>query len=105
MSKLKISTYNVIDGKYLPEILVDKIPDKGDPLEIDKELYFVCEKDIPQSEDPLTIGLIPLVVRDPVKVKNIKEYINCLSIAHRKVQFKNDEGICDLSNCNEMTIS
>lgn len=105
MSKLIISTYNVIDGKHLPEILVDKIPDKGDPLEIDKELYFVCEKDIPQSEGPLAIGLIPLVIRDPVKVKNIKEYINCLSVAHRKVKFKNDEGICDLSNCNEMIIS
>ena len=105
MNKLKISPYNVIDGKYLPELPVDKIPDEGDPLEIDKELYFVCDKDKSQSEDQLVIGVIPLVVRDPAKVKNIKEYINCLSIAHRKVQFKNDKGICDLDNCDEMIIS
>jgi len=105
MNKLKISPYNVIDGKSLPELPVDKLPNEGDPLEIEKELYFVCEKDIPQSGDSLVIGVIPLVVRDPTKVKNIKEYLNCLSIAHRKVQFKNAKGICDLDNCDEMIIS
>lgn len=67
--------------------------------------HLISKNLFPKIEDPLAIGLIPLVVRDPVKVKNIKEYINCLSIAHRKVVFKNDKGICDLSNCNEMIIS
>jgi len=50
------------------------------------------------------IGVIPLVVRNPAKVLNIKDYIQCLSIAHRKVQFKNDKGICDLDNSSEMII-
>jgi len=106
MKKIQIIPYNVIDGKKFPELMVDQIPEKGDPLEIDKELYFVCEND-----DKLLlgnhneIGVIPLVIRDPTKVKNIKEYINCLSIAHRRVNFKNENGSCDLDECNEMIIS
>jgi hypothetical protein len=105
MNKLIISPFNVIDGKNLPRIQVDKIPKEGDPLEIDKDLYFVCEKENPQTEDQSVIGVIPLVVRDPAKVKNIKEYINCLSIAHRKVLFKNAGGTCNMDECDEMIIS
>ena len=45
------------------------------------------------------------VVRNPRDVTNIRDYIQCLSLAHRKVQFKNDKGICDLDNCDEMIVS
>lgn len=105
MNKLIISPYNVIDGKELPQLPVDKIPEKGDPLEIDNELYFVCVMDNSRTEEEPMIGVIPLVVRNPASVKNIKEYIKCLSIAHRRVQFKNSNGNCDFEGCNEMQIS
>jgi hypothetical protein len=105
MNKVMIKPYNVVDHTGLPEMSVDQIPGDGDPLEIKGELYFVCEQDFKQHASPDLIGVIPLVVRNPAKIKNIKEYIECLSIAHRKVQFKNDKGICDLDNCNEMIIS
>ena len=105
MKKIQIIPYNVIDGKKLPDLQVEKLPEEGDPLEIDNELYFVCEKYRNQTEDHPAIGLIPLVVRDPAKVKNIKDYIKCLSIAHRKVQFNNENGTCDFESCNEMRIS
>jgi hypothetical protein len=105
MNKIVIKPFNVVDHTDLPEMSVDKIPDDGDPLEIERELYYVCEKNYKQQSDPPVIGVIPLVVRNPAKVLNIKSYIHCLSIAHRKVQFKNDKGICDLDNCNEMIIS
>jgi len=49
--------------------------------------------------------VIPLVVRNPSNVEDIDEYIKCLSIAHRRVQFKNKNGICDITNCDEMVIS
>ena len=100
-----IKPFNVVDHTDLPEMSVDQTPGDGDPLEIKGELYFVCEQNYKQHTDRPVIGVIPLVVRNPAKVLNIKEYINCLSIAHRKVQFKNDKGICDLDNCDEMIIS
>jgi hypothetical protein len=105
MGKLLIRPFNVVDQADLPEILVDKIPSDGDPLEIDKELYYVCENASRYNYDKQKIGVIPLVVRNPSKVLNIKDYIECLSIAHRKVLFKNENGICDLENCDEMIIT
>jgi hypothetical protein len=105
MNKKIIIPYDVVAQANLPEISVDQIPTDGDSLEIGDELYFVCELNYrPQSDFPV-IGVIPLVVRNPCMVKNIKNYIQCLSLAHRKVQFKNDKGICDLDNCNEMILS
>jgi hypothetical protein len=89
MGKVIIKPYNVVDQTDLPEITVDQIPTDGDPLEVDKPV----------------IGVIPLVVRDPSKVLNIEKYIQCLSIAHRKVKFRNEKGFCDLKDCDEMIIS
>jgi hypothetical protein len=105
MKKVMIKPFNVIDQTDLPEMVVDQTPVDGDPLEIEGELYYVCEQDYKQQTDIPVIGVIPLVVRNPAKVKNIKEYIQCLSIAHRKVQFINEGKICDLNNCDEMIIS
>jgi len=105
MSKVKIIPFNVVDHTDLPEITVDQVPVDGDPLEIDREMYYVCETNYQQKDGLQKIGVIPLVVRNPAKVSNIKSYIQCLSIARRKVQFKKDQGICDLDNCDEMIIS
>lgn len=100
-----IKPFNVVDNTDLPEISVEKIPSEGDPIEVEKELYFVCEHEYKQQTDPPVIGVIPLVVRNPARVTNIKKYIECLSIAHRKVQFRNDKGFCDLDECDEMIVS
>jgi hypothetical protein len=105
MSRIVIKPYNVVDKVHLPEISVDCIPTDGDPLEIEKELYFVCESDSGPETDLPVIGVIPLVVRNPCNVPNIRDYIKCLSLAHRKVQFKNKKGACDLDHCEKMIIS
>jgi hypothetical protein len=100
-----IKPFNVIDFSELPEMLVENRPSDGDPLEINGEMYYVCETSVSQQNDNPVIGVIPLVVRNPAKIKNIENYIKCLSIAHRKVQFKNEKGICNLENCDEMIIT
>ncbi len=105
MNKIVIRPFNVVDHTYLPEMSVDHLPTDGDPIEINEELYFVCEEADIQQSDPPAIGVVPLIVRNPAKVLNIQNYIQCLSIAHRKVQFMNDQGICDFDNCTEMIIS
>ena len=105
LKKVAIIPHDVVAHTDLPEMSVDQIPTDGDPLEIKGELYFVCEQELKHQDDHPVIGVIPLVVRDPAKVSNIEKYIECLSIAHRKVQFKNEKGICDLDNCDEMIIS
>jgi hypothetical protein len=105
MDKLVIKPFNVIDNTELPEISVSRVPTDGDPLEIDREMYYVCENIFGHQSDLQRIGVIPLVVRNPSKITNIKEYIQCLSIAHRKVLFKNENGVCDLENCDEMIIT
>jgi hypothetical protein len=104
MNKTIIRPYNVIDHKELPEMSVDKLPTDGDPLEIGGEMYYVCEIPVKEQSDPL-VGVIPLVVRNPNNVPNIESYLKCLSIAYRKVLFKNDQGCCDIESCDEMVIS
>jgi hypothetical protein len=105
MKKTVIIPHDVVADADLPEVSIDRILTDGDPLEIEGELYFVCEQNYKQPGDLPVIGVIPLVVRNPCNVTNIKNYIQCLSLAHRKVQFKNDKGICDLDNCDEMILS
>jgi hypothetical protein len=105
MNKIVIKPFNLIDQTDLPELSVDQIPVNGEPLEIEEELYYVCEDDRIQHDANRVIGVIPLVVRDPLKVSNIHEYIHCLSIAHRHVQFKNKKGTCDFDKCDEMIIT
>jgi hypothetical protein len=103
MDKIIITPYNVVDKTELPEMSVDQFPVDGDELEIHGETYYVC-KFAQEFVSPL-IGVIPLVVRNPSNVPNIKNYIECLSIAHRRVLYKNANGICDLDNCDEMIIT
>ena len=105
MNKVVIKPFNVIDHAELPEMSVNQVPTNGDPLEIKGELYYVCESNNKQQLNSPVIGVIPLVVKNPAKVLNIENYLECLSLAHRKVQFKNDKGICDLNHCDEMIIT
>jgi len=105
MNKILIKPFNVIDNSDLPEISLQNMPEGGDPLEIEGELYFVCELDFSQQNNFTRVGLIPLIVRNPAKVQNIKSYINCLAIAHRRVEFLKKDKICDLDDCDEMIIS
>jgi len=105
MADIVIKPYNVIDKSELPELRVSNLPTDGDPLEIDKEMYYVCESNNKSQSGPIEIGVIPLVVRNPAMVSNINSYLKCLSLAHRKVQFKNRRGSCDMENCDEMVIS
>ena len=104
MSKVKIKPFNVIDQTDLTEITVDQIPVAGDPLEIDREMYYVCETKSKEKDGHQEIGVIPLVVKNPTKVQNIKSYIDCLSIAHRRIQFRKNNNICDFNDCDEMII-
>jgi hypothetical protein len=105
MKRHILKPYNVVGHEKLPEISVDKIPDDGDPVEISGELYFVCEQPSQQKANNPEIGVIPLVVRNPAKIPDINKYLKCLAIAHRRVQFKNEKGICDITTCDEMIIS
>jgi hypothetical protein len=105
MNKIVIKPYDVVSHADLPEVSVENLPAEGDPLEIKGELYFVCEQSHRKKADKQVIGVIPLVVRNPSKVQNINKYLECLSIAHRKVQFRNEKGICTLPDCDELVIS
>ena len=105
MSKVKIRPFNVIDNTGLPEITVNQFPADGDPLEIDREMYYVCETKSKEGDGLQGIGVIPLVVKNPAKIQNIKSYIDCLSIAHRRVQFRKNNNICDFNDCDKMIIS
>lgn len=104
MDKKIIKLYDVIGDANLPEMTFEELPGDGDPVEVDGEMYFVCERNSIQ-ESPPAIGLIPLVVRNPSKISNIKEYVKCLSKAHRRVLFKNKKGETDLEHSDEMLIS
>lgn len=101
---MKIKPFNVIDYSSLPEIKVDKPPADGDPLEIEGEIYFVCDTNINEMDEQ-AIGVIPLVVKNPVRVENIHNYVACLRNAQRRIQFRKANNICDIYDCDEMVIS
>lgn len=102
---MKIKSFNVIDQSDLPEITVGNLPSEGDPLEIEGEIYYVCEIDDAGTESSGKIGVIPLIVKNPARVKNIGTYIKCLSTAHRRIQFRKKNNSCDMNECDEMIIS
>jgi hypothetical protein len=101
---VRIKPFNVIEYTALPEITVEKLPVNGDPMEIEKEMYFVCESNM-EMRDGHMVGVIPLIVKNPANIKNIENYIKCLSVAHRRVQFRKANRICDFNECDEMVIS
>jgi hypothetical protein len=103
MDKKNIKLYDVLGEADLPDLSVEQVPADGDPIEVDGEMYFVCERDLADEPQP-SIGVIPLVVRHPSRVSNIKEYVKCLSKAHRRVLFKNKKGETDLEHSDEMVI-
>lgn len=90
---ITIKPFNVIDRNELPEIKVDRLPVDGDPLEIDREMYFVCETNSQQKEGFRKIGVIPLVIKNPKKVENIESYLRYLSIAQRRIQYRDNNNI------------
>jgi len=100
---MKIKPINVIDYNSLPEIKVDIQPVDGDPLEIEGEMYFVCETNLKKKDGP-EIGVIPLIVKNPARVDNIDKYVKCLTIAQRRLQFRKANRICDFNDCDEMVI-
>lgn len=104
MNTIVIKPYNLVDETVLPEITVDQELINGDPLEIKGEIYYVCNLPLNTNPDPSITAVIPLIVKNPARIKNITEYLQCLSLAHRRVLFKNANGSCDLENCDEMII-
>jgi hypothetical protein len=104
MNQISIKPFDVITNSYLPEMIVDRLPTDGDPFEINGELYFVCEQVFKENDDSI-VGVIPLVVKNPARIANINQYIKCLSMAHRRIQFKNSGGSCGLEACDEMIIT
>lgn len=100
-----IRIFNVIDNISLAETKLDKLPEVGDPIEIDHEMYYVCERTVQSEGDNEAIGVIPLIVRNPQKIENINDYLKCLTLAHRRIKFMSENKECDLNDCNEMIIS
>ena len=89
----KLRPFNIIDRNELPEITVSRIPVSGDPMEINSEMYFVCETNKIEKDGFLKIGVIPLVVKNLKKVENVESYLRYLSIAHRRIQYIDDNNI------------
>lgn len=104
MSKISFNLIDVVDNTTLPTVTMEQIPVEGDPIEINGTTYYVCEKNLGKDNELQSIGVIPLVVKNPVNVRNIQSYIKCLSIAHRRVSFRRGNSNCTLEDCDEMII-
>ena len=89
----KLRPFNIIDRNELPEVTVNRIPVSGDPLEINSEMYFVCETNKMEKDGIRKVGVIPLVVKNLKKVENVESYMRNLSIAHRRIQLIDNNNI------------
>lgn len=105
MAKVNLRVYDVVNRASLPGITIDKVPHEGDPIEVNGEMYYVCEKESGDQDNIKEIGVIPLVVRNPAAIPNIRTYIECLTIARRRIKFRKENNICGLEDCDEMIIS
>lgn len=83
---MKIKPFNIIDRTELPEVTTENFPVAGDPLEIENEMYYVCETNCQDQDGLKKITVIPLVIKDPGRVENIESYKSYLSIAIRRMQ-------------------
>jgi hypothetical protein len=104
MNKKILKLYDVITDTKLPDLSVSELPSEGDPIEINGEMYFVCERNYAEPDNP-EIGVIPLIVKNPSSVVNINQYVKCLSTAQRRIRFRNKNGSSSLENSEEMIIS
>jgi len=84
---ITIKPFNVIDRNELPEVTVDRIPVDGDPLEIDREMYFVCETNHQVVEGRQAVRVIPLVIKNTNEIKNMESYLQSLHVALRRMQY------------------
>jgi len=83
---LTIKPFNVIDRTELPEVTVDRVLVNGDPLEIDSQMYFVCETKNQVTDSRQPVGVIPLVIKNVTKIKNIECYLESLHVALRRMK-------------------
>ena len=84
---LKLKPYNVIDRTDLPEVTVEQLPVNGDPLEINSQMYFVCETNNQVKDGTQIIRVIPHVIKNATKAKNTESYLESLSVALRRMQY------------------
>jgi hypothetical protein len=84
--QLTFKPFNVIDRTELPEVTVDWVPVIGDPLEIDSNMYIICELNNQVKDGWQAVGVIPLVYKNDSKAVNIENYLESLYIALRKMQ-------------------
>lgn len=83
---LIIKPFNIIDRTELPEVTVDYVPVNGDPLEIDSQMYFVCDTKNQVTNGRQPVGVIPLVIKNVTKIKNIESYMESLHVALRRMK-------------------
>jgi len=80
-----IRPYNLIDRVDLKELKVDRIPVIGDPVEIDSDMYIICDIHELGNDCRQTVGVIPLVNKTN-KELNKENYLESLNVALRKMQ-------------------
>ena len=83
---ITIRPFNVIDRTELPEVKVDSVPVNGDPLEIDSQMYYICETINQVADGRQTVGVIPLVIRNATKINSMESYLESLYVALRRMQ-------------------
>ena len=61
-------------------------PVNGDPLEIDSQMYFVCETKDQVTDGMQAVGVIPLVIKNTTRIKSLESYLESLQVALRRMQ-------------------
>jgi sorbitol-specific phosphotransferase system component IIA len=85
--QITIKPYNVIDRSDLKEITVDQLPVLGDPLEVDSNMYLICEINNQVNEEAQSVGVIPIVYKTDKKLTN-ENFLESLSVALREIQHR-----------------
>lgn len=81
-----IKPYNVIDRTDLKEVTVDRVPVIGDPLEVDSNMYLICDMDNQVNDGGQSVRVVPLVYKNGNKAFNTENYLESLYIALLRMQ-------------------
>lgn len=81
-----IKPYNVIDHAELNAVSVERAPVIGDPLEVESEMYLICDIYKQVNDNEHSVGVIPVVYKTEDKSINAENYLESLYVALRRMQ-------------------
>ncbi len=83
---ITVIPFNIIDRTELPSVRLDQVPVNGDTMEINSQIYYVCDTDDVKYDHYQTVRVIPGIIGNTFKGAVSGSYFESLSAAITRLQ-------------------